>query len=60
MNIDEANRFALAWHIWEQGRSDGIAQAIEMAEKLLGRDKITAQQQEVLHGMYNWFLRLLC
>lgn len=58
MDINDAAKFVYAWGTWERGRSDGIAQAIEMVEKLLCREGMTTQQTEVLRSLYDSLLKV--
>lgn len=53
MGIKDAEKFVQEWGIWERGRLDGIAQAIEMVEMLLVHEGRTAQQREVLLKLYD-------
>jgi hypothetical protein len=39
--------------MWERGRSDAMAKTIEMVEKFLCRDGVTAQQREALLALYD-------
>lgn len=48
MDKNDAEKFVRAWGIYEQGRSDGFAQAMETFEELLCRSEISAQQRQVL------------
>jgi hypothetical protein len=53
MDINDAEKFVYAWGMWERGRSDGIALAIQMVEKLLCGEGTTEGQREILVGLYN-------
>ena len=57
MDINDAGKFGYAWGIWERGRSDGIAQAIEMVDRLLCREEMTTQQRQVLRSLYDSLLK---
>jgi hypothetical protein len=48
MDKNHAEKFIRAWGVYEQGRSDGFAQAVEMVEKLLGHSEIAAPQRQLL------------
>jgi hypothetical protein len=52
----DAERFVFAWGFYERGRLGGLGQAIEMVEKLLCRGGVTAEQREVLLGLYDSLL----
>jgi hypothetical protein len=56
MHITDPEKFFYAWGMWELGRSHGIAQAIEMVEKLLCDEGITAQGRVALVGLYDSLL----
>ncbi len=53
MDINDAEKLIYAWGMWERGRSDGIALAIEMVERLLGGEGTTAGQREILVRFYD-------
>jgi hypothetical protein len=53
MDINDAEKFVYAWGMWEGGRSDAMAKTIEMVEKFLCRDGVTAQQREALLALYD-------
>jgi hypothetical protein len=57
MDINDAEKFVYAWGMWERGRSDGIAQAVEIVEKLVCREGMTAQQRDVLCSLYDSLLK---
>lgn len=52
MNIDDAEDFVYAWGLWERGRSEGIAHAIEMVKNRLWRKDTNEQQREILIELY--------
>ena len=56
MDINDAEKFVYAWGMWERGRSDAMAKSIEMVEKFLCRDGVTAQQREALLALYDSFI----
>jgi len=53
MDINDAEKFVYAWGMSERGRSDAMAKTIEMVEKFLCRDGVTAQQREALLALYD-------
>jgi hypothetical protein len=57
MDINDAEKFVYAWGMWERGRSDGTAKAIEMVEEFLCRDGVTAQQREALVWLYDSLIK---
>lgn len=48
MEIDDAEKFIREWGIWEQGRSHGVADAVETVDKLLCGGGLTEGQREIL------------
>jgi hypothetical protein len=56
MDLNEAEEMIYAWGMWERGRSDGIALAIEKVENLLCQQDVSGQQRTVLLGLYDSFL----
>ena len=48
MDINDVDKFVYSWGMWERGLSDAMAKSIEMVEKFLCRDDVTAQQREAL------------
>jgi hypothetical protein len=58
MDINDAEKFDYAWGMWARGRSDGMAQAVEMIEKFLCREGMTAQQRDVLGSLYDSLLKV--
>jgi len=56
MDLNEAEKMIYAWGMWERGRSDGIALAIEKVENLLCQRDVSGQQRTVLLGLYDSFL----
>ena len=53
MGIKDAEKFIHEWGIWERGRLDGIAQAMEMVEILLVHEGCTVEQRDVLLNLYD-------
>jgi hypothetical protein len=53
MDIHNDEKYVHAWGMWERGRSDGFALAMQMVEKLLYRGGITEGQREILFGLYD-------
>jgi hypothetical protein len=53
MDINDAEKFVYARGMWERGCSDAMAKSIEMVEKFLCRDGVTAQQREALLALYH-------
>ena len=53
MDINDAEKFVNVWGMWERGRSNAMAESIEMVEKFLCRDGQTAQQREALLALYD-------
>ena len=45
MDLNEAEKMIYAWGMWERGRSDGIALAIEKVENLLCQQDVSGQQR---------------
>jgi hypothetical protein len=56
MDLNDAEKMIYAWGMWERGRSDGIALAIEKVERLLCQEEMNGQQRKVLLGLYDSFL----
>ena len=56
LDICDAERFGFAWGFYERRCLGGLGQAIEMVEKLLCRGGVTAEQREVLLGLYDSLL----
>lgn len=49
MDINDAEKFVYAWGMWERGRSDGIALAIQMVERrLCGEGMVEGQRLRAL------------
>ena len=53
MDINDAEKFVYAWGVWERERSDVMAKSIEMVEKFLCGDGVTARQREALLALYD-------
>lgn len=56
MEFNDAEKMIYAWGMWERGRSDGIALAIEKVERLLCQEEMSGQQRKILLGLYDSFL----
>jgi hypothetical protein len=53
VEINEAEGFVYGWRMWERGRLDGIAMAIEIVEKSLRRGDTNAEEREVLMRLHD-------
>jgi hypothetical protein len=51
-----AEKFVHACEMWERGRSDGIALAIQIVEQLLCHKETTEGQRKILVGLYDSLL----
>ena len=53
MDINDVDKFVYSWGMWERGLSDAMAKSIEMVEKFLCRDDVTAPQREALLSLHD-------
>lgn len=56
VGIYNAEKFVRAWGIWEQGRSRGVAEAVETVDKFLCAGGLTEEQREILLRLYDSLL----
>lgn len=52
MNISHADDFCLLWDVWQRGRAEGLAIAIQMVEKQMCQDGASEGGRESLGSLY--------